>query len=272
MGGVVYPAKKMTEITKCPKCNARFKVTEAQLNAHEGLVRCGRCHHIFDANKYLHDYEPSRQLSLPIEDDFQTDKPEPAYKPNIPKLETERTTLAQQVQFVEELTDEVLERPADQINGYSIMFPVFLLLVLLAQFSFYFRVELGAHLPGLKPLLSKYCSILHCTVALPQEVDLIAIDSSELESDPDQSNLVTLHVLVHNRAPFAQAHPSLELTLTNLRDQVIARRVFHPSDYLNKGDDGKLGVPAHRDLDIRLRMDTTDLKPTGYRVFLFYPK
>lgn len=262
----------MTEITKCPKCNARFKVTDAQLNAHDGLVRCGRCHNIFDANKYLRDDEPSRQLSLPIEHDYEPGEPEPTHKPNIPKLETERTTLAQQVQFVEELTDEILERPADKINWYSIMFPLFLLLVLLAQFAFYFRVELGARLPGLKPLLSKYCSILHCTVALPQQADLIAIDSSELESDPDHSNLVTLHVLVHNRAPFAQAHPSLELSLTNLQDQVIARRVFHPSDYLRNGDDARLGVPANRDLDIKLRMDTTGLKPTGYRVFLFYPK
>jgi hypothetical protein len=109
-------------------------------------------------------------------------------------------------------------------------------------------------------------------VPLPQKIDLIAIDSSELESDPDQSNLITLHVLIHNRAPYAQAHPSLELTLTDMQDRVIARRAFSPADYLKAGEDAKLGVPANRDLDIKLRMDTVDLKPSGYRLFLFYPK
>ena len=79
-------------------------------------------------------------------------------------------------------------------------------------------------------------------------------------------------MLIHNRAPFAQAHPSLELTLTNFQDQPIVRRVFNPADYLKAGEDAKPGVPANRDLDIKLRMDTTDLKPSGYRLFLFYPK
>ncbi len=80
-----------------------------------------------------------------------------------------------------------------------------------------------------------------------------------------------MHALIHNRAPYAQAYPSLELTLTDLQDQAVARRVFRPADYLKKGEDEKLGLPANRDLDIKLRLDTTDLKPSGYRLFLFYP-
>jgi hypothetical protein len=64
----------------------------------------------------------------------------------------------------------------------------------------------------------------------------------------------------------------VELTLTDIQDHAIARRVFSPADYLKAGEDAKLGVPANRDLDIRLRMDTADLKPSGYRLFLFYPR
>ena len=262
----------MTEVTKCPKCHTRFKVTDAQLDAHDGLVRCGRCRHVFDARKHLHDDEPSPQLSLPIEPVPQTREFDLTPIPNIPELETQRTTLAQQVRFVEELTDEVPEKPVRKPSWLGILLALLLALALLGQSAYYFRVELGARLPGIKPLLAGYCAKLDCTVTLPKKADLIAIDSSELESDPNQSNVVTLHVLVHNRAPFAQAHPSLELTLTNMQDQAIARRVFNPADYLKTGDDGKLGVPANRDLDIKLRMDTTELKPSGYRLFLFYPK
>jgi predicted Zn finger-like uncharacterized protein len=262
----------MTEITQCPKCSTRFKVTDAQLDAHDGLVRCGRCHEVFDAGKYLHDEESNpQQLSLLIEPEPTPGEIDLTPIPNVPELDEAPTTLAQQVQFVEELTDEVLEMPHKKTNWQAIFVGFLLILALLAQSAYFFRIEIGTSLPGLKPLLEDYCTLLECTVALPQNADLIVIESSELESDPNLSSIVTLHALVHNRARYAQAYPSLELTLTSVQDQSIARRVFNPADYLKTGEDTKLGFPANRDLDIRLRMDTADLKPSGYRLFLFYP-
>lgn len=261
----------MTEITQCPECGTRFKVTDAQLDAHDGLVRCGHCHEVFNAREHLHDNEPSPQLNLPIEPESPTDEIDLTPVPNVPELEEEPTTLAQQVQFVEELTDEVSEKTPRKPGWIVTLTVLLLMLILLAQATYLFRVELGARLPGIKPLLAEYCEWLACTVALPQKPDLIIIESSELESDPTQSNVITLHALVHNRAPYAQAYPNLELTLTNLQDQIVARRVFRPVDYLKTGEDEKTGIHANRDLDIKLHLDTDDLKPSGYRLFLFYP-
>ena len=281
----------MSEVTQCPKCATRFKVTAAQLEAHDGLVRCGRCHEVFDAGKHLHDDEPSPQLSLPIEPEPQIGElhakrpqspedflfgtpqgPDLTPIPGIHGLEEEPTTLAQQVRILEELTDEVQEPSASKTGWMGFLVLLLLTLSLLAQAAFYFRVELAARLPGLKPLLAEYCLLLDCTVALPQKVELIAIESSELASDPDQANVVMLNALIHNRAAYTQAYPSLELTLTDTQDQPLARRVFGPADYLKPGTDAAAGIPANRDLDIKLRLDTTDLKPSGYRLFLFYPK
>jgi hypothetical protein len=109
-------------------------------------------------------------------------------------------------------------------------------------------------------------------VALPQNIDLIVIESSELQSEPDFPTIVTLRVLLHNRAPYSQGYPSLELTLTDLQDKAIVRRVFHPSDYLKEKISDKQGVLPNRDLEIKLLLDTADLKPSGYRLFLFYPR
>ncbi len=260
-----------SEITQCPQCGTRFKVTVEQLDAHDGLVRCGHCHEVFNAREHLHDDKPSPQLSLPIEPELA--EPEIDLTPlDIPELEEEPTTLAQQVQFIEELTDEVPPAPPPRRGGWlGPLLAVLLTLSLLGQIAYFFRVEIGASLPGLKPALAQYCDLLDCTVPLPQNADLLAIESSELESDPVQSNVVTLHALVHNRAPYAQSLPSLELTLTDAQDKAIARRVFQPADYLKSGDDARPGILPNRDLDIKLRLDTTDLKPSGYRLFLFYP-
>lgn len=261
----------MNGITRCPECGTRFKVTDAQLDAHEGLVRCGHCHGIFDARKQLQSDEPSPQLSLPIE-------PMPQQggidltPVHVPQLEEEPRTLAQQVQFIEELTDEVPEKTPRQIGWSGVLIVSALALALLAQSAYYYRTEVAARLPGLKPLLEQYCELLSCTVGLPKKIDLMVLESSELESDPAQPNVITLHALLHNRAQYAQAYPSLELTLTDMQDQPVARRLFHPADYLKKEADHHGGIPANRDLDVRLRMDTTELKPSGYRLFLFYPQ
>lgn len=140
------------------------------------------------------------------------------------------------------------------------------------QAAYFFRVELAANLPGLKPALTAYCELLQCTVPLPQKADLVSIESSDLEADPAQLNVIILNALLHNRAPYAQAYPNLELTLTDTQDKVLARRTFRPAEYLKQGEDEKQGLAANRELSVKLNLDTTDLKPSGYRLFLFYPQ
>jgi predicted Zn finger-like uncharacterized protein len=36
-------------VTTCPACGTRFRVTPGQLAVHRGDVRCGQCHHVFNA-------------------------------------------------------------------------------------------------------------------------------------------------------------------------------------------------------------------------------
>lgn len=39
----------MNGTTRCPHCETRFKITEAQFTAHQGMVRCGHCMQSFDS-------------------------------------------------------------------------------------------------------------------------------------------------------------------------------------------------------------------------------
>lgn len=280
----------MTVITKCPDCATRFKVSDAQLQTHNGLVRCGRCHGVFNAREHLHDDENSRQLSLPIGLDSTSDEPAKARLKTEQAKEDTRTTAAPnsvpksstpqarhsafeaQDQQVDELTDEVKGKSSAIRRWASILTLFLLTLTLLAQTAYFFRVELAARLPGLKPALLRSCRLLDCTIALPHKANLMAIESSELESDPNHGTLVTLHVLLNNHAEYAQALPNLELTLTDTQDRAVARRVFLPADYVKTEAGEALGIAANRELDIKLHLDTSTLKPTGYRLFLFYPQ
>ena len=83
--------------------------------------------------------------------------------------------------------------------------------------------------------------------------------------------MLTLTTVVKNKADFAQAHPALELTLTDARDQPIARRVLRPRDYLEAKAAEQSGIPANGEVIARVRIDSSALGASGYRVFVFYP-
>ena len=58
----------MNGTTLCPHCSTRFNISEAQLTAHQGMVRCGHCMQAFDARPGFIPDVPSPQLALPIEE------------------------------------------------------------------------------------------------------------------------------------------------------------------------------------------------------------
>lgn len=312
----------MSAVTQCSQCGTRFKVSAEQLETHDGMVRCGRCHQVFNALEHLHQDEPSPQLQLAIEPEEIATLPatlptdatptqgniehiigelEPALPPAppveppptdefLPVTETPFTdevvadkvianevlaenapiTLAQQIQFLEDAPVAIATNSPPRKS--RILFSLMLLLTLLLQILYFFRVDIAARLPGLKPLMVQACNAVACSIGLPQNIDWVTIDSSELKAEPEQVNLITLNVLLHNRAAYSQAYPSFELTLTDTQENVLARRLFHPAEYLKTGSDTTKGMPANREIEISLPLDTSQLKPSGYRLFLFYPQ
>ena len=78
----------MNGTTLCPHCSTRFKISEAQLTAHHGMVRCGHCMQAFDARpSFISDF-PSPQLALPID--------EPSDKTDSPPLPESSPAIEQQ--------------------------------------------------------------------------------------------------------------------------------------------------------------------------------
>lgn len=55
----------MTYTTQCPSCQTRFKVNNQQLAAAKGLVRCGRCAHVFNATEHFVSSEPPPVAAAP---------------------------------------------------------------------------------------------------------------------------------------------------------------------------------------------------------------
>ena len=147
------------------------------------------------------------------------------------------------------------------------------LLGIAAQFALYFRTEVALLTPGLRPYLVATCKVYGCTVGLPRRPELMSIESSDLQADPGHDNLIILNAVIRNRASFPQEYPDLELTLTDENDQEVVRRVLVPADYIsNPRRSGTLnGIGPGAEVVVRLHFDTSRVRATGYRLYLFFP-
>ena len=148
---------------------------------------------------------------------------------------------------------------------------VVLLASLSVQGLYFFRSDLAASHPEFKPFLQEFCGVLQCSIRLPANPNFLSIETSNLEADPQQANLIALNAILRNRARLAQEYPQLELTLTDTQDRMIARRIFTPKEYA-KSADLKRGMAPNEEVTVKLYLDLGDLKASGYRVFLFYPQ
>ncbi len=147
-----------------------------------------------------------------------------------------------------------------------------LLLALLGiQIAIALRVELAVLYPRARPALVSLCRIAGCTVGLPAKAELISIEASDLHPDPAQPSRLVVSATLKNRAPFDQQFPHLELTLTDVADKAIARKVLTPTDYLPRETPRAKGMGPNADIAVNLIIDIGQLAANGYRLYLFYP-
>jgi len=148
---------------------------------------------------------------------------------------------------------------------------VVLLIGLAAQGGYVFRNELAAWLPQAKPILTRACTYIACQVGLPEQIDTVSLESSELQAIATDANTFTLTALLRNHGATVQAWPHIELTLNDTNGKPLARRVFLPQNYVGSVQDAQNGFAPQSEQPIKLHFELAQLKASGYRVYLFYP-
>ena len=126
-------------------------------------------------------------------------------------------------------------------------------------------------MPALRPAIAATCEALGADIPLPRRSELVSIEVSDLQTDREHDNLLALHATLRNRAPYAQAYPTLELSLTDTQDAAIVRRVIKPAEYLSPKIAPDAAFPANGDLAVRLWIDASSVVASGYRLYVFYP-
>ncbi|MPS47412.1 DUF3426 domain-containing protein [Methylobacillus sp.] len=165
------------------------------------------------------------------------------------------------------------EKPARQRRvslWLTVPLSLLLLLMLFGQSIYFFRTQLAGYWPSSRPALESACQWLGCTVSLPRNAEMLALDDSDLQEDFEHPDVIQLSTKLINNANYAQAYPMLELTLTDDEDQPKLRRIFSPEEYLPSGLDIQAGLPAHGEIQINLAFSTSGETVSGYRVFVTY--
>ena len=168
-------------------------------------------------------------------------------------------------------TEAIEEKPSGMLRQAAWAAGATLLaLMLLAQGVLVFRNQIVQSSPHMRPLMESLCAGIGCDLPLPRDATLIAIESSDIQPDASREAFFTLHVTLRNRAEFAQAHPHLEVTLTDARDKPLVRRVLEPAQWL-PADAPKDAFPAHREIAAQVAFEAPLVAAAGYRVWVFYP-
>jgi hypothetical protein len=166
-----------------------------------------------------------------------------------------------------EATEEIPEPPR-RARWWGIG-SALLLFVLAGQLAYFYRTELAANYPALRPMMLRACEAIGCVVPLPQRPKLIGVEASDLQAiDPSRPNVIQLTATLRNHAKFDLGYPALDLVLTNSKDHTLARRIFMPKEYLEPGRDLKAGLAANAEITIRLGLDTGTLGAVGFRLDL----
>ena len=114
-----------------------------------------------------------------------------------------------------------------------------------------------------------------CKSLLPAQISELSLESSELQENPQNPEQLVLVALIRNHAAYAQQWPHLSLTLKDANEQIIARRILTPKEYLafdpTLQANLKAGISENSEQSIQVIFALKEYKVTGYQVNLFYP-
>jgi predicted Zn finger-like uncharacterized protein len=142
--------------------------------------------------------------------------------------------------------------------------------LLIGQAALIFRNDLALRVPALRAPLTQFCGMLGCKVAAPERPSSIVIDGAEFQADPAHSGLYIFSATLKNRHDHAAAYPHLVMTLTGLNNQILARRLFSPQEFVPGNADLKAGLAGQSEVEFKLWIDASTISPLGFDVRTTY--
>lgn len=255
--------------TQCPHCETKFRVTETQVHAADGFVRCGVCSEVFNAIDVASQHEyPSSLPDISPPDDHEDDRDSDIIVEVAPdevitdKQESETDTF----DFFDEEDDESLQHivPDEYRDTYSptphsilstVLWSIGILILTLtlALEYIWFNRDQFRSVSELQPTFEKLCQHIECSrfsIREPEKIELVA---RNVYSHPDEKGALMVNVTMKNNASFTQPYPVMQIDFSDIRGSTVVARRFLPEEYLTPEDQHTL-FAAGSDKNITLEI------------------
>lgn len=228
--------------TKCPDCNAVFRVTEEQLKIAEGLVRCGLCDAVFNGQEHIHEDTnlPNTQKELENKHDGTIkSSAEQTHQTNEDEL-IEPETIPTAIK--EDFGREFFSKPNNPLHvALLTVGSIILSIFFLGQITYWQNMDV---LP--KTWVREFCNVIGCSKLIERDLSSIKILNRNIYTHPNVDNALMITTSFVNEGLNAQPLPQLQVALLNTQGQIVAIRTFAPIDYLiNKELSASLLQPNH---------------------------
>jgi len=201
--------------TSCDHCQSRFRVTELQLQAAHGKVRCGECDEIFNALTSLKNHE--RRQPTDFQQSLLGENQDPG---------PESELSLHEAMYGSERRSFFSLAPLSWFIGILLLGSLGI-----AQAIYYQRYQLIQD-PRYQQQVINLCQLLPCAERDFASVEQIQLLERNVFTHPVTSDALMVTGSFINQAPFTQKMPGLLISLFDVHGKLIANRRFKSSEYL----------------------------------------
>jgi predicted Zn finger-like uncharacterized protein len=167
------------------------------------------------------------------------------------------------------------------------------LFLLALQITYRYRHEIAAyaepHAPGIPSVITQACQLIpipvDCAIKLPRHIEDIRVSAAEV-IETNTPDLYSLRFSLRNESNLPLAYPALNMTLSDARNRIVARKVVFPEEYLTglQGSNSATATLSSQGLSkqgeqsfiLPIKIESGDnssspIKVVGYLVEIFYP-
>jgi len=225
--------------TQCPECFTVFSMDADILGRGHGLVRCGHCNATFDSLRTLVAHlppEPFERIPPHPTDAHPPAVTVPVYRPNPQQVTFEfdpderaqhRARRSTSTPKFARTTGRRAGRAWPWVLGTTV-----LALSLGAQLAYAERTQLLEN-RLVRPWLDRACESLHCQLPPRHDTSQLTLVSRDIRPHPSVKGALIISATLRNDGDFAQSYPTVEITLSDLDENRIAMRRFHPREYVS---------------------------------------
>ena len=159
------------------------------------------------------------------------------------------------------LRADVSRRERIQSRSRPVLYGIAGLLLLAGlalQYAWFMPDDMLRRYPQSRALLESWCPRIGCLMPERHDPSTIRVASRDYRGHPKYEGALLVTAALVNSAAFIQPYPRMQFSLFNVNGQIIATRIFTPSEYLGAGVAENAGMRPRVPLQIKLEILAPD--------------